>query len=165
MIGAKQKGLQVADGNMYPGQPFPRHIGRCYPCGVTLGFADPPQGGQLVATHQLAGWQVALHKSGNRLLGDGRYLLHGNEPGAGIPVLDGDQNRHLAFGTPPTLPRPTATHQGIVNLDQVVQAVDTVPVPHGDANLAQHPVGRDPRHAYLFGQAQGQTPPLSEAIR
>jgi hypothetical protein len=27
---------------------------------------------------------------------------------------------------------------------------------HGDPYLAQHPVGGDPRYAYLFGQAQGR---------
>ena len=28
--------------------------------------------------------------------------------------------------------------------------------PHGLAHLAQHPVGRDPGHANLLGQAQGR---------
>ncbi len=46
--------------------------------------------------------------------------------------------------SPFSLPRFLTSYQGIVNLDLVMQAIDAVPMAHGDTYLAQYPVGRDP---------------------
>ena len=56
VIGPQQKGLQIANRDMHPGQPLTSPVGWCHPGGVMLGLANRAQGGQLVATHQLAGW-------------------------------------------------------------------------------------------------------------
>ena len=37
-----------------------------------------------------------------------------------------------------------------------MQPVKTVPVSHGNADLAQHPAGRDPGNLDVFGKAHGR---------
>ena len=63
-------------------------------------------------------------------------------------------------GAAPTLAAATPAHQRIVDLDEVMQPINTVPVPHGHADFAQYPASSNPGHADLFSKTQGGNPAL-----
>ena len=160
MISAQQKCLEVADGNMHPGQPFVRPIRRRHPCGMMLGFADFRQGGQRIATHQLTGREMTLNKPCYSFMSDSRDLLHGDKPSTLVPVLNRHQYWGFTFGAATSLSTAATTHQGIVNLNQIVQPIDTIPVSHGNADLTQYPASRNPGNFDLFGKAYGRNATL-----
>lgn len=128
---------------------------------MVLGLANLHQGSQRIAAHQLTGREMTLNKLRHRFTGDGRDLLHGDKPGTLVPVLNRHQHRGFALGTAASLsPAATTADQGIVDLDQIVQPIDAVPVSHGNADLAQHPAGRDPGNLDLFGETHGRNAAL-----
>lgn len=90
----------------------------------------------------------------------GGNLPHGDESGTIAPVLDRHQHCGLALGAASAFAATTPVYQRIVDLDEVVQAIDAVAVSLGRANLAQHPAGGEPGHADSFGKTHGGNPAL-----
>lgn len=80
VIGAHQKRLEVADGNMHPGQPR-------LPCQVGLPVRHggesrrSPPGRPVHRGAPVTEWEMTLNKLRHRFAGDGIDLLHGDKPG------------------------------------------------------------------------------------
>ena len=96
-----------------------------------------------------------------------RHLLHGNEAGALVPVLNRHQHQGFTPGTAsPLSPGTAPSNQRIIHLNQIVQAVYAIPMSYGNANLAQHPdwaVTHDT--SICLDNRMAEMPPLSEATR
>ncbi len=103
---------------------------------------------------------MVLSELSHRPLGHGTDLSHGDKPGTLLPVFNRHQHGRLAFGSAPTLATAPATHKSIVNLNQIMQPVEAVSMPHGNAYLAQHPAGGEPEDADLFGEPHGRNAAL-----
>jgi len=77
-------------------------------------------------------------------------MLHGDITGTLPPVLIHYRHRRLSFSAAPPLSNASATYQCIDNLNQILQTIEAIAIPHVNAYLAQHPAGGDPGYADLF---------------
>ncbi len=127
---------------------------------MMLGFANFRQGSQRIATHQLTGREMTLNKLCYCFMSNSRDLLHGDKSGTLASVLNCHQYWGFTFGTTTSLSTAATTHQGIVNLNQIVQPIDAIPVSHSNANLAQYPASRNPGNLDLFRKTYGRNATL-----
>ena len=95
---------------------------------------------------------MALYKLSHHFLGDSRHLLHGNKTSTAVTVFNRDQHWRLTCSTAPTLATTPATDKRIINLYQIMQAINAIAMSHCNTDLAQHPTGSDPGYANLPGK-------------
>lgn len=161
VISAQQIGLEIADGDVHPGQPFIYQLGWRHTAFMLLCFSQNPQGYEAIRAGRLLREQMAFHELADIFTGHRRGRLHGDKTRLFTTTFDGHQDRSLSLRAPTTLAsRPSSADERIVDLYQTTQAIDTVPVGHGVAHLAQHAVCGDPGNSDLLGQAQGRYPAL-----
>ena len=157
----QQAGLEVADGDVYPGKPFVHPFRRSDTAFMLLGLPQNAQCHQAIRVGGLPWKQMALGKLADILCGYRWCRFHGNEAGFFATAFHGYQDRCFPFRAPSALASgPSPAYESVVQLHEASQAIDAVPIGHGVAHLAQHPVSRDPGYPDLLGQSQGRQTPL-----
>ena len=93
-------------------------------------------------------------KTANSGCADTVHCLHGDKTSSFSPGFDRNNHRSFSFGTTASFAGTFAADNRIVQLDQVGEQVDAVPVGHSSSDLAQHVAGRDPRDAQMLGYSK-----------
>ncbi len=163
MIGSEQKRLEVADGDMHPTQPlsgFVRRVTRAAWCWVLPIYANEASA-SLRTSWPSGRW----HKFHHRFLSHSGDLLHGDITGTLTPVFNRHQHR-ISFSATPPLSTASTTYQSIVNLDQILQAVEALsrcPMAMRILRSIRLAVIQD--RSICLGSRIAEIPPLSDAAR
>ncbi len=166
MVSPQQERLEVANGDVHPGQPFIYLFRRRNTAFMLLGFSQNTQRHQAIRAGSLPGEQVTLSELPDIPGGYRRGCFHGDETRLLIPAFNGHQDRRFSFCTASAFASGSASaYEGL----QPARHHPTQPghpsdkycpgQPWRDASCAASG-GWNPGDPNLLGQAQGGQAPF-----
>jgi hypothetical protein len=163
VIGPEQEALEVCNGDVYPRQPHAGLIGRRDVRAMRLALAQAAKGRQRIGEYVCSGASRRLAKSATCALHTLGTDSMARNP-ARLPRSSHATNTEALPCAPrPRFPERLPPTRAFIDLQPLMQPVQTATVAHRNAQLTQHPMRRGPRYVQQLGEPQGRDTALVRA--